>query len=103
VRKEAVLKAEGCGIGGSLKSFSVVRQHAASTEWVEQVRYPASGRTWRIVDLAPALDHLGALATPQGSIVCNWKPAATGVSEYLGFGNSAGSQFAMHCRTGDIL
>src|SRR5271165_6012747 len=46
VRKEAVLKAEGCGICGRLQSFSVARRHEARTEWVDRVQYPDSGRSW---------------------------------------------------------
>lgn len=79
VRKEAVLKAEGCGFNCSPQSFSVARQHAACTKWIEKVRYPDSGRTWRIVDLAPALNHLGAIAMPQGSTIHYCKPADIGV------------------------
>jgi 4'-phosphopantetheinyl transferase len=69
VRKEAVLKAEGCGIGGRLQSFSVARRHEARTEWVDQLQYPDSGRIWKMVDLAPAPGHLAALALPEGAIV----------------------------------
>jgi 4'-phosphopantetheinyl transferase len=71
VRKEAVLKAEGCGIGGGqLRSFSVARRHDARIEWVERVQYPdSSERIWKIVDLAPAPGHLAALAVPEGAIV----------------------------------
>jgi 4'-phosphopantetheinyl transferase len=79
VRKEAVLKAEGCGFSGSLQSFSVARQRAVRAKWIEKVRYPASGRTWRIVDLAPALNHLGAIAMPEGSTIHHYKPVDTGV------------------------
>ena len=69
VRKEAVLKAEGCGIGGRLQSFSVARRHEARTEWVDQVQYPDSRRIWKIVDLAPAPGHFAALAVPEDGIV----------------------------------
>ncbi len=68
VRKEAVLKAEGCGIGGRLQSFSVARRHEARTEWVDQLQYPDSGRIWKMVDLAPAPGHLAALALPEAVI-----------------------------------
>lgn len=70
VRKEAMLKGEGCGLGGLLKSFSVVRRHLGSTDWPDKVNYPASGRCWRIADLTPAPDHAGALALPHGSVMC---------------------------------
>jgi 4'-phosphopantetheinyl transferase len=68
VRKEAVLKAEGCGIAGRLQSFSVARRHEARTEWVDQVQYADGGRIWKIVDLAPAPGHLAALALPETAI-----------------------------------
>lgn len=69
VRKEALLKAEGCGIGGRLQSFTVACQHEARTEWVDQVLYPDSGRTWRIVDLTLATNHVAALALTEGANV----------------------------------
>lgn len=69
VRKEAVLKGEGCGIGGRLQSFSVAHQHEAHTDWVDHVQFPDTGRNWKIVDLTPAADHLAALAIPEGAMV----------------------------------
>jgi 4'-phosphopantetheinyl transferase len=74
VRKEAVLKAEGCGIGGSLRSFSVVHRNASCTKWLDEVRYPESGYSWRSIDWTPAPGHLAALALPQGSIVHQCAP-----------------------------
>ena len=74
VRKEALLKAEGCGLGGSLESFSVVRRHLQRIEWLDEVHYPASDRSWMIVDLTPAAGHAGALAMPRGSAVCEHMP-----------------------------
>jgi 4'-phosphopantetheinyl transferase len=79
VRKEAVLKAEGCGVGGPLQSFSVVHERATDTEWLDRVHFPESGRTWRIIDLAPAADHVAALALPQGSIVHHCRPEDAGI------------------------
>jgi 4'-phosphopantetheinyl transferase len=78
VRKEAVLKGEGCGIGGSLPSFSVVRQDASRTEWLDEVEYPESGCSWRIVDLNPAPGHIAALALPPSSIVRQATPREIG-------------------------
>ena len=74
VRKEALLKAEGCGLGGSLKSFSVARRHLDSVDWLDEVYYPASNCCWGIVDLLPAPDHLGAVALPYGSALCEHMP-----------------------------
>ena len=39
VRNEAVLKGEGCGLGGSLQSFSVARRQVARMEWLEEVHF----------------------------------------------------------------
>ena len=69
VRKEAVLKAEGCGIGSSLRSFSVVRRDVSCTKWFDEVRYPESGYSWKSIDWIPAPGHLAALALPHGSMV----------------------------------
>lgn len=66
VRKEAVLKAEGCGVGGPLQSFSVVRLNGALVEWTEAVLYPESGRFWQVVDLDGLPGHVAALAMPVG-------------------------------------
>ena len=78
VRKEAVLKAEGCGLGGLLQDFSVARQHASHTEWAELVRYPVGGRVWRIVDLDCAPGHIAAIAMPEGSNIVCCKPEEVG-------------------------
>jgi 4'-phosphopantetheinyl transferase len=74
VRKEAVLKAEGCGITGSLHSFSVVLRHSGRTEWLDCVEVPDGGNRWRVVDLNPGPQHLGALAFPPGSTIQWLKP-----------------------------
>lgn len=74
VRKEAVVKAEGCGLGGSLRSFSVAHCKASCAEWFDEVRYPESGYHWRTIDWIPAPGHLAALAFPQGSIVRHCAP-----------------------------
>jgi 4'-phosphopantetheinyl transferase len=74
VRKEAILKAEGCGIGGSLRSFSVAQRQVSCIKWCDEVTYPESGRRWRSIDWIPAPDHLAALALPQGSVVHQCTP-----------------------------
>jgi phosphopantetheinyl transferase len=76
VRKEAVLKGEGCGFAGELRSFSVVRRHTGRTEWLNEVRYPKSGRKWRIIEISSMPDHVAALAFPQNSVVCQCTPQA---------------------------
>jgi 4'-phosphopantetheinyl transferase len=78
VRKEAVLKAEGCGIGGLSPSLSVIHRHASRTEWLDEVEYPESGRRWRIVDFIPAPDHIAALALPPGTILRQSRPDEIG-------------------------
>lgn len=69
VRKEAVLKAEGCGIGGASRSFSVVRRRRGHTEWLDYAYYPESRRMWKIVDLNLVRDHRAALALSQDSTI----------------------------------
>lgn len=69
VRKEAVLKAEGCGLGGALESFSVARRQPGGTEWLDEVLYIESGRRWRLVDVLPAPGYLAGVALPQGSVI----------------------------------
>lgn len=74
VRKEAVLKAEGCGICGFLRSFSVVHRNVSCTEWSDEVRYPESGYSWKSIDWTPSPGHVAALALPQGSTVRHCAP-----------------------------
>jgi len=69
VRKEAVLKAEGCGVGGPLKSFSVAVRTSLDTRWLDRVSFPSSDRVWSIVDLTPAPAHLASVVVPLGAIV----------------------------------
>src|SRR5215470_14672376 len=69
VRKEAVLKAEGCGVGGPLKSFSVAVRTPLGTRWLDEVSFPSSDRVWSIVELTPAPAHVAAVAVPLGAIV----------------------------------
>jgi 4'-phosphopantetheinyl transferase len=75
-RKEAVLKAAGCGLLGGLEGFDV-------SQSLDQVRLNCSiggggGSSWRIQDLEPMDGFAGALAAPAGewsvhqcSIDCN--------------------------------
>ena len=73
VRKEALLKAEGCGLSEALQSFSVVHCHLGCTEWPDEVISPVSGRSWAIADLVSSPDHPGALALPHGSTMYEHK------------------------------
>ena len=67
--KEAVLKAEGCGLGAPLQAFSVVRRGSDGDEWIDEMRYPGSGKIWQLVDLPCADGHAAALAMPPGMSV----------------------------------
>jgi 4'-phosphopantetheinyl transferase len=71
-RKEAVLKAEGVGIGVSLEAFDVSLL-PGDRAFLREFR-PASGLTthWNIVELRPAPGFIGALATEAalGEIGC---------------------------------
>jgi 4'-phosphopantetheinyl transferase len=73
-RKEAVLKAEGCGLGNSPHSFSVVHPHVSYIKWLDEIRYPGSGHRWRSIDWVPAPGYVAALALPPGSIVRQCAP-----------------------------
>ena len=78
VRKEAVIKAEGCGIGGPLQSFSVARKHAGQLKWIDIVYFTASGRIWKVEEFTPAANHFAALAVPRDSSVRLCTPADAG-------------------------
>lgn len=65
-RKEAVLKAAGCGLPGGLEGFDV------SQEPLDRVRFEAvsdgAESHWRVRDLEPIVGFAGAVAAPAG----NW-------------------------------
>lgn len=65
-RKEAVLKAHGCGLAVPLESFDV----PVGPEPESIVRLPATGankmQSWRIVSFVPAPGYAGAVAAPTG-------------------------------------
>lgn len=71
-RKEAVLKAHGCGLAVPLESFDV----PVGLEPETIVRLSASGadevKSWRIVSFVPAPGYAGAVAAPVGG----WHSAA---------------------------
>ena len=64
VRKEAVLKAEGDGLGGPMQSFSVVGLTSKGIQWSEEITLPSHDRIWRICDLKPAPAHAACIAVP---------------------------------------
>jgi 4'-phosphopantetheinyl transferase len=66
VRKEALLKAEGCGLSGALASFSVAVQRDREINWSEDVVYGSASSIWTIVELTVAAGHVAALAKRPG-------------------------------------
>jgi 4'-phosphopantetheinyl transferase len=71
VRKEAVVKAEGCGIaaGNALREFTVATLDSAGcVEWPVFVNFP-SGQRWQMHALPTATGYVAALATLPGSEV----------------------------------
>lgn len=65
VRKEAVLKAEGCGIRETtLRCFSSVHQYNSHVVWPSILRFPPSSTLWKIVDLVVASKYIVAIAMP---------------------------------------
>jgi 4'-phosphopantetheinyl transferase len=70
VRKEAIIKAEGVGLGGALQDFSVVRLNGSVARWAEAAPYPGSARSWRLVDLTSPVGCFAALAVEPGATVC---------------------------------
>ncbi len=69
VRKEAVLKAEGLGIGGLLRSFSVAEKTARGIRWCEDTVLSQQGRTWKLQELNPAPGYAACIAVPSGVLV----------------------------------
>jgi 4'-phosphopantetheinyl transferase len=69
VRKEALIKAEGVGLGGALKEFSAVRLESGCPVWPDEIVYPPSGRVWSLVDLGAPRGYVAALAMAQGTSV----------------------------------
>ncbi|MEI9970599.1 MAG: 4'-phosphopantetheinyl transferase superfamily protein [Ignavibacteriota bacterium] len=60
-RKEAVLKADGCGLSGGLDCLDI------SAAPPELVRFPAeSEQWWRVEDLQSPSGYMAALAAPPG-------------------------------------
>lgn len=69
VRKEAILKAEGCGVSGDLRSFSVAMRKTEQIEWLDEVYYPGSARQWRIVDFAPVPGYVASVTMEYGPVL----------------------------------
>jgi 4'-phosphopantetheinyl transferase len=65
VRKEAVLKAEGCGIDETtLRCFSSVLKRNSHFVWPLVLHFPPSLRSWRIEELVLGSNYLVAVAMP---------------------------------------
>jgi phosphopantetheinyl transferase len=63
-RKEAVLKADGCGLLGDLASFSVVGLRWGEAQWFENIAYPLQGRHWLLHDIIDLPGYTASVATP---------------------------------------
>ncbi|HEY3902109.1 MAG TPA: 4'-phosphopantetheinyl transferase superfamily protein [Chthoniobacter sp.] len=72
VRKEAVLKAEGCGISALLQSFSTASQCSDGICWPREITIPSSGRTWLVEDFSPASGYAGCVAISREATVQVW-------------------------------
>ncbi len=79
VRKEAVLKAEGCGICETLQSFSLVHQYNSQVVWPSILRFPSSMRLWKIVDLSVASKYVIAIAMPPTAEIVLCTPEEIGL------------------------
>jgi 4'-phosphopantetheinyl transferase len=74
VRKEAILKAEGCGLANALQEFSVVRR-TRQVEWIPEVVFPG-GKTWNVEPLDVHPDYPAAIAC-EDPFTVNWAPVST--------------------------
>lgn len=69
VRKEAVLKAEGCGVGGPMQAFSVATVTATGIHWPEIIAFPLSDCAWSVIDLPTSAGHAASVVVPLGAII----------------------------------
>jgi 4'-phosphopantetheinyl transferase len=74
-RKEAVLKAAGCGLQQSLDSLDVTRELV----FLDDATLGARPSQWQVLDLAPGPGYAGAVAAAPG----DWSVAAWNVSSGL--------------------
>jgi len=74
VRKEAIIKAEGCGLGGRLHDFSVVHLQEGQLQWRTEVVYPGIHPPWRLHEIAMPPGYQTAVAAAVGShlVVQDW-------------------------------
>jgi 4'-phosphopantetheinyl transferase len=63
VRKEAVLKAEGCGVGGPTQCFSVLAEQSGTNKWLRTTEFEESKRLWNLFEISTAPGHWGCVAT----------------------------------------
>lgn len=66
VRKEAYVKALGHGLTASLKSFAVTLLPGDPPKLYWDEQQAGTPRGWTLFHLAPSLEHVGALAVPDG-------------------------------------
>lgn len=77
-RKEAVLKAAGCGLDRDPRSFTIIGQRGQPAQFtVERFEASAEADTrWSIFDFTPAACHGGAIALPCGSAAVSFDVGA---------------------------
>ena len=69
VRKEAIVKAIGCGICGPLSNFSVVNCGPNHSIWPATIILPSINQSFSVHDFVPAAGHIASVAAPQGAVV----------------------------------
>jgi 4'-phosphopantetheinyl transferase len=85
VRKEAILKAEGCGISGALQYFSVAFRSSHGVRWPDEIVFPPSARIWSIFDFNPAPGHAASAAVPVGCLFRNFQLSRLSAHEEFRF------------------
>jgi 4'-phosphopantetheinyl transferase len=85
VRKEAILKAEGCGISDALQSFSVGVRSPHGVRWPDEIMFPSSARMWSIFDFNPAPGHAASVAGPVGCVFRNFQLSRLWAHEEIRF------------------
>jgi phosphopantetheinyl transferase len=88
-RKEAVLKAEGCGITEQLRAFSVLQWNDGRVEWTQSATVPGAKRRWNLTEVPATRECCTAVASPPGCKVivvaaekANWFPTAGSQTSY---------------------
>jgi 4'-phosphopantetheinyl transferase len=69
VRKEAALKAEGVGLSGPLRAFSVLRSHDGAAVWEHRIRVFPHGPEWTLRSVDVGAQHVAAIATSTRALI----------------------------------